>query len=283
MRPGGHGAGVGLVFACAAVGLLGFAAGRAVPPPVAPRVVARESASSREDTTNETSAPPVASTETPSRATLPVSSASTDEDALLARLKTLELDPARKRSIDETVELALGHQKLGEREVAALEGDLDAKATFDVKRLERLRDLARDDALAPRVLAAVARHPRREHADLLRDVSTDAQSSETIRYLASDLLDLPAVRHAASKELTLVLDLEAARACEAVAAVLTRAKSIADDRALPALRALDVEKGCGKDRKADCYECIRKTTALYEAREAASGRPFVPPWKLPSR
>ena len=212
-----------------------------------------------------------------------IAKAEPPRDRLLERLKTLEAKPARERSVDESVELARGHQHLAASEIASLERTLEDERALDGSRLGRLRELARDDALAVDVLDSVARHPRPAHADFLYDVATDQRSSETVRYLASDLLAQPAVRAAVSNNLAVVLDLTATRQCDAAARVIARAKTSGDDRALPLLRAFDKEQGCGKDGKEDCFPCLRHSTLLYEAREAAAARVFSPPWISASR
>jgi hypothetical protein len=200
-----------------------------------------------------------------------------------ARLKTLESRAARERSIDESAELARGHQRLGLVDIAAIGDELDRGGPAELRWLARTREIAKDDALAVGMLAVVARHPSREHADLLYDVRTDAHASDAVRYLAEDLLAIPAVRGKASKELVITLDLSAARGCDAVRLVVGRAKAAGDERAVPGLRALDDKSGCGPKRDEDCYPCLRDSTLLYEAHEAAAGRSFNPPWRLPPR
>ncbi len=207
---------------------------------------------------------------------------SSSEASSFARLKALEAKPARERTIEESLALARGHERLAADEVASLETALVAAPT-DALTLGRLRALALDDAVAPDVLVALARHPSAAAVDAVRDVATDASASETVRYLADDLLAAPDVRRAASKELAIALDLEAARDCDAVKRLVERARGGADDRALPRLRALEQERGCGRDGKGDCFPCLRGDTLLYEAREAAAKRSFVAPWRGSAR
>lgn len=267
----------GAPLALVALGVLtiGFAAGRATGPQ-ADRAV--EAPRDQENAVSTATGSSVATASSNPSSPPEPSAGSAPTGGLMERLKSLETISASKRSIDEDVELALGHQELARRQTWALEANLGAR-TIDPTALVRLRELARDDAVAPAVLSATARHPTREAADLLHDVATDREASESIRYLANDLLSLPAVRKAASTELGLVLDLDAARSCEVEQTLVGRAQTLGDDRALPALVALENEKGCGRDRKSDCHPCLRGNTALFEAREAVKQRPYTPPWR----
>jgi hypothetical protein len=204
----------------------------------------------------------------------------TDTASLLGRLKTIEALAPKDRTIATSLELERGHVDLALREVDGLEAELGGK--LDPVALARLRTLAEDDAVAPAVLAALARHPSAAAADLLHQVSIDPRASDAVRYLAGDLLALPSVRGAVSNALLVTLDLAAAKSCPAVERLARRAQNSGDDRAVPALRALESEVGCGPKRKDDCYRCLRGSTLLFEAREAAASRAYVAPWKLRS-
>ncbi len=188
-----------------------------------------------------------ATTESPVPAAVPIPSVAlvTHDDGArdleLENLKTLEAKPAKDRSIEESVALARGHRHLALAEIASLERQMTEAAKVDATPLARLRDLARDDALAIDAVAAVARHPSRENADWLYDVATDPHGAETIRYLADDMLAEPLVRARASKELAIALDLAKTRECDAVAHVVSRAQTSGDDRAAGLLRLLDKE------------------------------------------
>jgi hypothetical protein len=104
-----------------------------------------------------------------------------------------------------------------------------------------------------------------------------------VRYLADDLLAIPSVRSAASKPLAVALDLRADRDCAAMRSLVGRARDEGDERATLRLSALSSETGCGRDRKSDCYACLRGDTLLFEAKDACAKRSFVAPWSRPRR
>lgn len=225
-------------------------------------------------------APPPASGSTSTSASTSTTLPAVDAASLLGRLKSIEALPPEDRTLASSLELERGHVELALLEVAALQVALGAAG--DPALLTRLRRLAEDDAVAPAVLAAVAQHPSADGADFLHEVSTDSHASEAVRYLADDLLALPAVRGAATKALLVTLDLAAAKSCPAVEKLARRAQESGDARARAALGALESEVGCGPKRQDDCYPCLRGSTLLFEARAAASGRAYVAPWRARS-
>ncbi|MFO0614335.1 MAG: hypothetical protein U0414_17240 [Polyangiaceae bacterium] len=197
--------------------------------------------------------------------------------ARIARLKAIEAKPAKSRTIEENLELERGHVELGRADVEEIERALGP--AFDVAAATRLRALARDAALAPDVLAALARHPAPGYADLLYDVSIDPHAPDGVRYLALDLLATDALRNVATAALLLALDLPNVRDCETMKTFVVRANESADDRSSARLRELASETGCGPTKKDDCWACLHGSTLLYETRTAVDARPFTPPWR----
>lgn len=274
-----------LVPVALAAGALGYALAPGRAPPTSAPLASSAPSDAQGSVTSSTDRvePPPPSTPTTSSAPVvapPGTSASSPADRV-ARLKAIEAKPARTRSIEENLELERGHVALGVDEVAEIERALGPK--FDVALARRLRLLARDAAIAPEVLATIARHPRAELADLLYDVATDTHAPDSVRWLALDLLAADTVRATASMALILALDLPNVRDCETMMTFVSRAKKSADDRSSAALRRLEKDDGCGVDGKADCWACLRGDTLLYETRTAVDSRVYSPPWRMVGR
>ena len=88
------------------------------------------------------------------------------------------------------------------------------------------------------------------------------------------------IRGRASPAAAVYLDLRAARECKTYRDLLDRARDQGDPRALPSLRQLKKETGCGLFRNKDCYGCLRKDDALDEAitniERRAAAKPATP-------
>jgi serine/threonine-protein kinase len=88
-----------------------------------------------------------------------------------------------------------------------------------------------------------------------------------------------------SAALRVALDLDAARTCSSVKAILPRAKSDADERSGAALQRKTARRGCGLLSLGDCWRCLRGNDDLAEAIDAAKGRPapeLVEPLRAPA-
>jgi tetratricopeptide (TPR) repeat protein len=100
---------------------------------------------------------------------------------------------------------------------------------------------------------------------IIYDLARTEGPSPRVRAQAEELLKDQEVRAAASPSLRLVLDLEVAKTCEEVSALVLRAALVGDRRALPHLKNLEVTTGCGAQKKDDCYACLRGKTELASA------------------
>lgn len=186
--------------------------------------------------------------------------------------------------MDGALALAAGHRVLLERDVETLGADLrrDPALASDPSVLARLADLVADPQAAPGALAIVAALPGPAGPDLLHEVVTDSRHAAT-RALAEDLLAVPSVRAKASKALEVVLELEAASRCERVRQLLPKVREHGDRRALPRLKQLAKKTGCGRDRKDDCWECLRGDDLIAGSREVLAKRKPPRPWAIRRR
>ncbi len=241
----------------------------------------------------ETSAALVTSTETsaapPPSASASAESSPTDDLALaregdLAALKRLELLPPADRSRETALALHRGHVRLAEREAATLLADLRADPSLlsDASTMMFAARLALDPEVAPELLAGLVELEGPIALDLVHDLARSGSRGSRLELLARDLLRLPKVRARASKALATALALEDQSACDEAANALLLAVEHADERALPVLRALEAEKGCGADKLADCFPCLRDEPhagRLRSAMERAQKTPFAPVWR----
>jgi hypothetical protein len=114
--------------------------------------------------------------------------------------------------------------------------------------------------------------------DVLWDVWTGTKKSTeqtVINRRARAFLDDGAVRSHASPAMGVVLELERAekrRRCAEVSRLLSDVATHGDERVLPLLERFSATRGCGLLDLGDCWGCLRGTTALTLARDAAKAR-----------
>lgn len=199
----------------------------------------------------------------------------------VGRLKTIEANPSA--SAADLAELARGHVALAREEIGALARVLrDAPSDADrAAALGRMMRRARDGAVAVDVVEALAGIPRGDVADALDELAQRSEVPEAARLFAERAVRLPAFEPKLSPQLAIALSLSRVEACDVARSLLERAARIGDDRVASRIARFDREDGCGRDRKDDCYPCLRGATTLYEAREAVKTRPFTPGWILP--
>jgi hypothetical protein len=211
----------------------------------------------------------------------------------LAALKQIEAIEDRQRSAAQSLAAARGRAELARADVAALLAATgrQPELAHDRATLARFLDLIEHEPVALDAIAALARVPGPESADLLH--ATWRRHRHTIAgLLARDLLRAEAGRAQASGALLLAVELEelldarppagprAERRCVAVEGLLGRIVEGGDRRCVPSLAALDSRQGCGADGKEDCYPCLRGPDSLARAREAAEKREAPAPWAL---
>ncbi len=150
--------------------------------------------------------------------------------------------------------------------------ELDPTAAGDSSLSELARSVAQGPAPASDAAFALLEGPFGEDGfDLLLEMS-QASSPSPARTRAAASVQKPEVRAHASSAAKVVLDLRAAKSCQAKRDVLPSAKEAGDARVLGSLRGLRVRRGCGFLSLGDCYPCLHRDRALEDAISAIEAR-----------
>jgi serine/threonine-protein kinase len=158
-----------------------------------------------------------------------------------------------------------------------------ADAVRAIRALAKLDPRAGDDRAVVDLVVSAATDPSiASEAFVVLEESLGSQGVDALLELASrpgparshaqQSLTKQSVRDRASKAALVVLDLRAAMNCDAKRAILPRAEEHGDLRALPLLRPLTATSGCGFLSLRDCYPCLRRDKALYDAISAIESR-----------
>jgi hypothetical protein len=113
-------------------------------------------------------------------------------------------------------------------------------------------------------------------ADLVFDVWNSTRSSKDdadVNKTAKTYVDGNAIRAKATPALLVALDLSKAKTCGEFKDLLPRVNKDGDSRALPKLKTLKQQRGCGIFGWGDCYGCLRSGSDLADATKAAESRP----------
>jgi hypothetical protein len=236
------------------------------PAPQPPAAMAEPSA-----TAPETPPAPVAEAQPgqPKGAGLLGHAASGDAAALASLEKKTEL------TADEALALYQGRGARSLAEVQALGAELASSSAPAAESVAKLRAYAQDARTAGHALAAMARLKDAIGPDLLYEVWTGTPKRNEATALAEALLRHDGVRARASKPLAVALDLRTATECGAVKALLPQVAQHGDRRSLVPLSKLTLRRGCGANKKQDCWPCLRqdKGKAIAEAMKAVRRRP----------
>jgi hypothetical protein len=149
----------------------------------------------------------------------------------------------------------------------------------DPELLADVRRAAEQESAYEEALRLAAHQLGEKGTDLLWDVwitTKKAPELASINRRVRQFLDDTSVREHATRELTLLFELERAekrRRCAEVKTALPKVGEYGDARLLPILDRLKITRGCGFVDLADCWECLRGTKDLARAREAAEKRP----------
>src|SRR5262249_39463398 len=140
---------------------------------------------------------------------------------------------------------------------------LDPNATRDGEMIEALQAALDGPFEASAAAIRVAESSFGERGvEILLDCANMAGPAQQ---RCKQALSKPDVRAHASAATRLVIDLTEATDCESKHAAVLRAADDGDERALPALRALEKRFGCGRRGKYDCWACLRRDGSLEEA------------------
>lgn len=191
---------------------------------------------------------------------LPVLAAIPDDSSKLSASEILAIADTRSAS-DASAARALD---------AAL--DRDPGLIREAKTLAEIRRLLDNQQTARIVLGSLAGLPGPVSADILYELWTGTVERNETTELARALLHTKDVRPKASPALAVALELRAAERCEAAKALLPRVTREGDRRAFPLVIKLQRKYGCGANKRADCYPCLRKGDELEAAIKATKER-----------
>jgi hypothetical protein len=181
---------------------------------------------------------------------------------------------AEELSIDEAIALSAGRAVKQVRRAQSLKQRLSADPGLvkDPGTVTELLVLARDPITGREALTAIANLPGPISADLLYEVWTGTVERNDSTELARMLLVGKDVSQKASAALKVALELRTVESCEALIPIVQRAVDSGDRRAFVPLTRLNRRNGCGANKRADCYPCLREGDALKNALLASRNR-----------
>lgn len=176
--------------------------------------------------------------------------------------------------IDEAIAVSAGRAVKQVRRAQTLKQRLSADPGLvrDPGTVAELLVLARDPITSREALSAIANLPGPISADLLYEVWTGTVERNDSTELARMLLVGKDVNAKASAALKVALELRTVDRCEALLPIVERAVESGDRRAFVPLTKLNRRNGCGPNKRADCYPCLREGDALKNALLAARNR-----------
>jgi hypothetical protein len=191
-----------------------------------------------------------------------------------AAVKELSAKPVSDLRIEEAISLSLGQSAQDVRAARALRDrvDHDPGLIKDPDVLTQLRHYTDDPETARDALATMANVPGPISADLIYEVWTATASRTTATDLARSLIYTKEVRAKASPALAIALDLRDADTCEKNRDLMDRVTADGDRRTFHLLGKLTRKYGCGANKRADCYACLRTGVDLDAAMKTVKAR-----------
>jgi serine/threonine-protein kinase len=194
-----------------------------------------------------------------------------------------EVEALPDKQVEESLAVARGRCQRSEM-VACVTAYKAAVMRFTRLRSDRsllpdVRRAAEHPLAYEEAMRLAAHHLGEGGLDVLWDVWTGTRKraeQAAIHRRARAFLDDGAVRSHAGAALGAALELERAekrRRCKEAERALASVVEHGDQRALPVLERFATTRGCGLLDLGDCWGCLRGTTALSLARDAAKGRP----------
>jgi hypothetical protein len=191
-------------------------------------------------------------------------------------LAELEARPAGALNVNEAIAIANGHAAIKRKKVTELGARAQKEPSFASSNelaLE-LKRAASNPGTMTEALRVMAALPDPQGADLLFELYSSKKKGDPIGDLARNLLFNDKVRKRASPALQVALDLRTLEKCDAVLAAIKRASEKGDKRSTSALFRFNQKKGCGDDKKADCWPCLRDGDELKDAiKKVATRKP----------
>jgi hypothetical protein len=239
--------------------------------------------SSAQEFAEEAGALPVASSPPLARSESPPASPLRPVVSLLDRARTGDESAlgmiAQKAPGEATAEEALalteGEAERERRRARELRQRVTSDPTI-VKNPEVIKELlrlARSDETAADALGAIAALPGPISADLAYEVWTGTTERNRATRLAQTIVYSPDVFPKASPALRIALDLRRTDDCEQNREIVRRAITDGDRRSLHLLGKLQRRFGCGKNKREDCFKCLREGTDLKDAAREVAQRP----------
>lgn len=189
-------------------------------------------------------------------------------------LGELEGRPQGSLSVTEALAVASGKAAIKRRTVQELGARAKKEPAFassdEIAR--ELKRAASDPGTMPDALRVLAELPDPQGADMLFDIYTSKKKGDPTGDLARMLLFNDGVRKRASPALKVALDLRTLEKCDQVLAAVKEAEQKGDKRSTSALFRFNAKKGCGDDKKADCWPCLRDGDELKDAIKAVAKR-----------
>ncbi len=183
-----------------------------------------------------------------------------------AALAELQAKDEAERKVTEAVALIEGRGAAARSRIDALGARLrNSPAALEEPDVrQEVWDLLSEPRTATQALAIVGELPGPLAPDILFRVWTTTAARTDTTELAEMLLFSREVRSRASPALAIALDLRRTTDCEALRGLLPRAASDGDARATRPLALIAVKTGCGPNKRADCYRCLRQDPAPLE-------------------
>lgn len=141
----------------------------------------------------------------------------------------------------------------------------DAKASEDAKLATVLWKTAQRRESSDKTIDLLSGGFGSRGADILYDLANTPGVRKDVKKAATAALTSASVQNVASAALKALLALEQVPSCEAKLAALPNVESDADARALPLLKSMRATVGCGKQKRADCFACLRTGLQLENA------------------
>lgn len=194
-------------------------------------------------------------------------------------LKQLRAIPAPERSREVWLVIGQGLVKAGSGLEALSEYEQASvhkpELKHDAAFTKVIRELASnsDSSTALAALNLAALHFGSRGVDILFSVWSETKGRTPATALAERYLAQDSIRQAASKPVQLALDLRNPDlTCDKVKTLLQRAKQDGDTRSLRPMARFRRVRGCGPNKKSDCFACIRDSELLEEAVREANSR-----------